>query len=294
MTGSRTDSSGGIEEFIEDNAFSIFPQIHKTERPDVVVSSLLEGKVAILEDGMPFALIAPITFWTSFQAAEDYYERFLYSTFIRLLRISLFILAGLLPSIFVAVTTFHPQLLPTNLLVSIAAAREGIPFPAVVETLLMEIVFEALREAGLHLPKPTGAAISIVGALVIGEAAVSAGIVSAPVVIVVGLTGISSFAIPRYNFAIAFRMLRFPILLLSGSLGLFGTVFGIVVILIHLVNLRSFGVPYFAPVAPQILGNLKDVLIRAPKWSLYSRPRCCRKDKKRIPKGQRPRPKRST
>lgn len=290
----QTDSSGGIEEFIEDNPFSPFPQIQNTERPDVVAASLLEGKVAIFEDGIPYVLVVPMTFWTSFQAAEDYYERFLYTTFIRWLRIILFNLAFLLPSIFVAVTTFHPQLIPLNLLVSIAAAREGIPFPAIIETFLMETVFEGLREAGLHLPKPTGAAVSIVGALVIGDAAVRAGIVSAPVVIVVGITGISSFAIPRYNFGIAFRMLRFPLLLLSGMFGLFGTIFGLMVILVHLVNLRSFGLPYYSPMAPQILGSLKDILIRVPKWSMYFRPRLIvGEDRERIPKGQMPSPKRS-
>ncbi len=290
----QTDSSSYIEEFIEDNSFSLFPQIQNTERPDVVAASLLEGKVAIFEDGIPLVLLVPMTFWTSFQAAEDYYQRFIYTTCIRLLRILLLNLSLMLPSLYVAVTTFHPQLIPMNLLVSIAAAREGTPFPAVVEALLMEIMFEGLREAGLHLPKPIGAAVSIVGALVIGEAAVRAGIVSSSIVIVVGTTGISSFAAPRYNFGIAFRMLRFPLLILSGTLGLFGTVFGLIAILIHLVNLRSFGIPYFSPVAPQIPSSLKDILIRAPKWSMNFRPRLIvGADKKRIPKGQQPSPKRS-
>lgn len=150
-----------------------------TERPDIVAANLMEGKIAILTDGTPQALLLPITFWTAFQAA-----------------------------LYVAITTFHPQLLPTNFLLSITSAREGVPFPAVIEALLMEFLFEGLREAGVRLPKAVGSAVSIVGALVIGEAAVTAGIVSAPMVIIVTITGIASFVIPRYNMGITFRILH--------------------------------------------------------------------------------------
>ncbi|MCL6631152.1 MAG: spore germination protein [Alicyclobacillus herbarius] len=265
--------SGYIEEFIEDSPWSPFPQIQNTERPDVVAASLLEGKVAIFVDNTPFVLVVPMTFWTGLQAAEDYYERSLYTTAVRFVRYGLFIISLLLPSLYVAATTYHPQLIPTNLLISIMAAREAIPFPTAVEVLIMEVMFEALREAGIRLPQPIGSAVSIVGALVIGEAAVQAGIVSAPTVIVVAATGISSFAIPRYNLGIAHRLLRFPLLLLAATLGLYGVMFGVVAIIIHLVNLRSFGVPYFSPVAPQLPADLKDVLIRAPRWALHGRPK---------------------
>uniref|UniRef100_UPI00301AD54D spore germination protein n=1 Tax=Bacillus cereus TaxID=1396 RepID=UPI00301AD54D len=186
--------SAFIEEFIEDQPFSPFPQIQNTERPDAVCASLLEGKVAILVDNTPFVLIVPMTFWTGLQAAEDYYERSIYTTFVRWIRLILINISLFLPSLYVAITTFHPKLIPTNLLISIAAAREGIPFPAVIEALMMEFLFEGLREAGVRLPKPVGSAVSIVGALVIGQAAVQAGIISAPVVIVVATTGIASFA----------------------------------------------------------------------------------------------------
>ncbi|MGZ7442729.1 spore germination protein [Paenibacillus sp. TH7-28] len=285
--------SGYIEEFIEDAPWSPFPQIQNTERPDIVSASLLEGKVAILVDNTPFVLIVPMTFWSGLQAVEDYYERSVYTTFIRLIRYFLLNISLLLPSLFVSLSTFHQQLIPTNLLISIAAAREGVPFPTVIETLLMELMFEGLREAGIRLPKPIGSAVSIVGALVIGQAAVQAGIVSATVVIIVATTGISSFVIPRYNLGTAYRMLRFPILILAGVLGLYGVIAGIFIIAIHLLGLRSFGVPYMSPMAPQISGNLKDVFIRTPRWSMPRRPLLnSGPNKKRVPEGRRPSPRR--
>jgi hypothetical protein len=178
----------------------------------------------------------------------------------------------LLPALYVAVTTFHQEMIPTNLLFSVAASREAIPFPAFVEALIMEISFEALREAGIRLPKLVGQAVSILGALVIGQAAVEAGIVSAPVVIIVSMTGIASFTIPRFNMAISIRLLRFPLMILAGMFGLYGIVLGTIFVLTHLVKLRSFGVPYFTPLAPINLRELKDVFIRAPWWALEKRP----------------------
>lgn len=284
--------SGYIEEFIEDVTWSPFPQVQNTERPDIVCASLLEGKVAIIVDNTPFALIVPMTFWTGLQAVEDYYERSIYTTFIRLIRYSLFNIALLLPSMYVALSTFHQQLVPMNLLISIANSREGVPFPTFVETLLMEFMFEGLREAGIRMPKAVGSAVSIVGALVIGQAAVQAGIVSAPVVIVVATTGIASFAIPRYNFGTAYRLLRFPMLILAGLLGLYGIIGGVFLMIIHLLGLRSFGVPYMSPVVPQVTRSLKDVFIRAPRWSMTKRPSFSSGNKTRVPEGQQPSPKR--
>ncbi|MBP1973092.1 spore germination protein [Cohnella thailandensis] len=285
--------SGYIEEFIEDSTWSPFPQIQNTERPDIVCAALLEGKVAILIDNTPFVLIVPMTFWTGLQAVEDYYERSIYTTFVRFVRYSLFNIALLLPSLYVALSTFHQQLIPTNLLISIANSREGVPFPTFVETLLMEFMFEGLREAGIRMPKAVGSAVSIVGALVIGQSAVQAGIVSAPVVIIVATTGIASFAIPRYNFGTAYRLLRFPVLVLAGLLGLYGIVIGVFLLIIHLINLSSFGVPYMSPVVPQVPNGLKDVFIRAPRWTMNRRPALFSgRNKTRIPKGQQPSPKR--
>jgi hypothetical protein len=264
--------SGYIEEMIEDNPFSPFPQILSTERPDVVVSNLLEGRVAILVDGTPFALVAPTTLYSLLQSSEDYYQRFLIGTMIRWLRFIFVVISLLLPSLYVAVSTFHHEMVPTPLLLSMASSREQVPFPALVEALIMEITFEALREAGIRLPKQVGAAVSIVGALVIGQAAVQAGIVSAPMVMVVAITGIASFTIPRYTAGIALRMLRFPVILLAGSLGLMGVMLGVIFILIHLCTLRSFGVPYLTPMAPMKPREMKDVLIRAPWWMMNTRP----------------------
>ena len=190
-----------------------------------------------------------------------------------------------------AVITFHHEMMPTSLLLSIAEAREGVPFPALVEAMAMEITFEVLREAGIRLPKPVGQAVSIVGALVIGEAAVRAGLVSAPMVITVAITGIASFAIPRYNASTAVRMLRFPLILLAGSLGMFGIVAGLSGILLHLCSLRSFGVPYLSPLGPMDWQGLKDALIRTPQWSMRLRPRLIsRQNRVRVGKGLAPGP----
>ncbi|WP_328702660.1 spore germination protein [Alicyclobacillus suci] len=285
--------SAYIEELIEDAPFSPFPMVQNTERPDVVIANLLEGKVAILVDGSPFVLIAPQTFWGALQAAEDYYDRFIYVSFIRILRFGLLWISLLLPSIYVALTTFHPQLMPTNLLLSFVAARELSPFPAVVEALLMEVMFEALREAGIRLPRAVGSAVSIVGALVIGQAAVQAGIISAPMVIVVSTTGIASFALPRYQFGTSFRLLRFPMLLLAGTLGFYGIALGLMAMMTHLVTLRSFGIPYWGSLQFSVFGNLKDTIFRFPIWMRNKRPNILmEEDSTRIPVGQKPSPKR--
>ena len=264
--------SGYIEEWIEDNPFSPFPQMQNTERPDVVAALLLEGRVAIFVDGTPFVLLAPINLFGALASPEDYYERYLIATMVRWLRFIFAVVSLTLPSLYVAITTFHPDFLPIPLLISIAAARENTPLPAAVEAFFMEITFEALREAGVRLPKAIGQAVSIVGALVIGQAAVQAGIISAPMVIIVSITGIASFTIPRFNFAIALRMLRFPIILLSGALGIFGLILGILAILIHLCGLRSFGVPYLMPIAPFHFSGMKDTFVRAPRWAMMRRP----------------------
>lgn len=264
--------SGYLEEFIEDSPYSPFPQIQNTERPDVVAAALLEGKFAILTDGSPFALLAPINLWQALQAAEDYYERYIIVSALRLLRYLFLNFALFLPALYVAVTTFHPEMLPTKLLLSVAASREVTPLPAVAEALIMEITFEALREAGVRLPKTVGSAISIVGALVIGQAAVAAGIASAPMVIIVSITGIASFCIPRFNFAISIRLLRFPLIILAGTIGLFGIVTGLLAIAIHLSTLRSFGKPYLAPVSPFDGKGILDTFFRAPRWIMTQRP----------------------
>ena len=238
-----TDSileSGYIEEFIEDEPFTPFAQMNVTERPDKVAGGLLEGQVAILVDNTPFVLTVPYTFPQFLGSPEDYYNRYPWATFVRLLRIITLMIAMLGPSVYVAITSFHQEMIPTSLLISIASSREGIPFPAFMEAVLMEATFEILREAGVRLPRPVGPAISFVGALVIGEAAVTAKLVSPIMVVVVALTAIASFTIPSLEGSIAIRLVRFPIIFLAGALGLFGVMVALLAILIHLCALRSF------------------------------------------------------
>jgi Bacillus/Clostridium GerA spore germination protein len=265
--------SGYIAEFIEEAPLSPFPQIQDSERPDVVTAGLLEGKVAILSDGTPFVLILPITFWDGLQAPDDHYERFGFVVARRVVRYIMTLVSLTLPAVYVAVTTYNPDMLPGPLYQSIATARERSPFPTVIEVTLAEFVFEGLQEAGLRMPAQLGPIVSIVGALVIGEAAVRADFVSAPIVIMVAMTGIASYVIPRYGFGTPFRLLRFGLLLLAGIFGVYGLSVGMIAILIHVVTLDSFGVPYFTPVAPLILNHLKDVLIRTPRWRRHSRQR---------------------
>ena len=264
--------SAMLEEFLEDDPYSPFPQVIPTERPDIVAAHLLEGRLAILVDGSPFALIVPVSLWSLLQASEDYYERYFIGSFLRGLRYVLAPLALLGPALYVAITTFHQEMLPTQLLLTVAATREGIPFPSVVEALMMELMFEALREAGVRLPRNVGQAVSIVGALVIGQAAVQAGLVSAPMVIIVAITGIASFAFPRFNLGITVRLLRFPVMILASTFGLYGIVIGVLLILIHVTGLRSFGMPYTAPVSPLVPSSLRDVVIRPPAWWRSHRP----------------------
>ncbi|SEC55166.1 spore germination protein [Paenibacillus sp. GP183] len=257
--------SGYIEEAIEDTHFSPFPQMLTSERPDVVAAGLLEGKVAILTNGTPFALIVPMTFWDGLQAPDDYYERFMFVSLNRWIRYVFAVFSVTFPSVFIALTNFHPEMVPPKLMMSIASLREKAPFPTVIEVFIMEFMFEGLREAGIRLPKQIGPLVSIVGALVIGEAAVRAGIISAPIVIVVSAAGISSFVIPRYRFGFPLRMIRFPLLILSGVLGLFGVAIGMIAIIIHLIHLSPFGVPYLTPLAPLNTRSLMDLLLRWPR-----------------------------
>ncbi|WP_261381610.1 spore germination protein [Paenibacillus cremeus] len=265
--------SGYIEESIEDTQLSPFPQIQVTERPDVVAAGLLNGRVAILTNGDSCTLVVPMTFWEGLQAPDDFYERFLFTTLIRWIRYFFALFSMLLPSVYIALTNFHQEMVPQKLMLTIASLREKSPFPTIIEVFMMEVMFEGLREAGIRLPKQIGPLVSIVGALVIGDAAVRAGIISAPIVIVVSAAGIASFIIPRYRFGYALRMLRFPLLILSGLFGLFGLATGILTILIHLIQLSPFGTPYLTPVAPQITRRLKDVWMRPPrKRAVYNEP----------------------
>ncbi|WP_260412493.1 spore germination protein [Alkalihalobacillus sp. TS-13] len=264
--------SGFIEEWIEDNFLSPFPQLSHTERPDKVSADLMQGKVAILLDGTPFVLVAPFTFGNSLQSPEDHYERWIVASLIRLLRYIGAFIAVFLPSLYIALVSFHPGLIPSKLAFSIAASREGVPFPAYMEAFLMELTMELLREAGIRLPKPIGQTIGIVGGLVIGEAAVAAGIVSPIMVIIVAVTAVSSFSMPSYSTAFAFRILRFGFMGAAALFGLYGIILGYIIVNIHLVNLKSFGVPYSTPFAPGFTQDWKDLIFRAPITALSKRP----------------------
>ncbi|ASS96715.1 spore germination protein [Peribacillus simplex] len=265
--------SGYIEELIQDETYSPFPTIYYSERPDVIAAELLEGKVAILVDGTPIVLVVPALFISFIQSAEDYYQRADISTLIRMLRFIAIFIALLGPSLYIAITTYHQEMLPTPLLINLASQREGVPFPAFIEALMMEGAFEILREAGLRMPKAIGQAISIVGTLVIGTAAVEAGIVSAAMVIVVAITAISSFVLPAFSLSMSIRMLRFPMMALAASFGIFGLVVGFIALVLHLCSLRSFGVPYMSPFGPFIRDDMKDTFIRVPRLGMFSRPR---------------------
>lgn len=260
--------SGYIEQYIEDQPFSLYPTVDYTEKPDVVAGKILEGRVAIVIDGTPFVLTVPMLFIESFQTAEDYYHRPIYSSFIRIVRFVAYFISVFTPAIYIALTNFHQELIPTRLLLSIIKAKEGTPFPIFFETLIMVLAFEFLREAGIRLPRSVGQAISIVGALVMGEAAVSAGIVGAPVVIVIAITAVCSFLLPTQNNSST--VIRFLMMLCASMFGWFGISMGFFALLIYLATIQSFGVPYFDSLSN--IYDLKDTFFRFPLWANNKRP----------------------
>lgn len=264
--------TGDIEQFIEDSFLSPFPQLQHTERPDKAAAALMEGRVVILVDGTPFVLLAPATFSQFFQSTEDYYQRWEISSFLRALRVVASYLATFAPALYVALVSYHPGLLPGPLALSIAASREGMPLPILLEALAMEFFFEVFREAGTRLPRAVGQTVGIVGGLIIGEAAVMARLVSPATVIVVAVTAMASFVIPAYDLAISFRLLRFPILLAGGILGLFGVMLSFILINIHMVALKSFGTVYLSAFVPYRPRSWRDLLVRAPLRALQERP----------------------
>ncbi|WP_287896215.1 spore germination protein [Dehalobacter sp.] len=265
--------SSYLEEFISDEPISLFPLVQYTERPDRTAASLFEGRIAIMVDNSPSALIIPCTFVTLIQASEDYYYSALFASFARLGRFMAINITLLVPAVTVAVFSVNQSLIPISLLNTVAGARENLPLPISLEIFLMELVFELLREAGVRLPRTVGQAISTVGGLVIGQAAVDAGIVSPTSVVVVGLTAVASFTFPDYNVGTSIRIIRFGLIIMASVFGIVGIIFGLMILLTHLCSLRSFGVPYLSPIAPLTLRDLKDTLIRAPWWAMSTRPR---------------------
>lgn len=277
--------SGYIEEFIEDNPYSPFPQVMITERPDKVAANLLEGRIAILTDGSPMVIIAPAVFVQFYQSPEDYYERAIYGTGVRFFRLIGFIMGTTLPALYVALISFHHQLIPSRLILTIAKAREGVPFPAVVEALMMEITLDLIREASIRLPGNIGQTIGIVGALVLGQAAIQAKIVSPVMVVIVALTGIGAYIAPNFSTSYSMRLIRYPMIIAAAVYGAYGVALFWLFILIHLCTLESFGVPYLSPVAPFKTSFFKDTIFRIPLWWMRTRSNTPKvKDKRRLGK----------
>ncbi|MED3937403.1 spore germination protein [Priestia megaterium] len=263
--------SNYIEEFIRDDRTTIFPLLLNTERPDAVVGNLLEGRIAIIVQGTPFVLIAPAIFSQFFQSPEDYYQNYYISSFLRILRLGSFFLSMYASAIYLALITHHQGLIPNTLMVSLMAQRERVPFPAIVEMIVMELAFEMLREAGIRMPRAIGPAVSIVGALILGQAAVEAGFVSAAVVIIVAISAISNFTLPSTSIVNAARGFRFILILISAFIGLYGILLMTLCIWLHISSLRSFGIPYFSPFAPFDFKEQKDTLVRFSLPSLLKK-----------------------
>ena len=267
--------SGMVEQLTEEKWYSPFPQFQTTQRPDRAAMAVLEGRVVLLCDNSPSALVLPTDYNSLLKTSDDYFNRFEIASLERFIRYVASVFALIFPALYLAVTNFHTQLLPTSLLLSFAAARQGVPFPAVVEVLLMELSFELLREAGVRLPGAMGNTIGIVGGLIIGQAAVDANLVSPIVVIVVAFTALSSFAIPNEELATAFRILKFYMIGMSAWLGMFGFLVSALSIFIHLASLKSFGIPYLMPYVGAELNDYedeRDSLIRYPMAMLKKRP----------------------
>ena len=276
--------SGMVEQLTEDVWYSPFPQFQTTERPDRAAAALLEGRILVLCDNTPVGLLLPTTMNSLLQTGDDYYGNFQIASLLRCVRYLAVFLAFSMPGLYLAVTCFHPQLLPVNLVLSMAQAREGVPFPAMAEVLLMEGAFELMREAGLRMPGPIGNMIGIVGGLIIGQAAVTANLISPIIVIVDALTALGSFSIPNEELSEAFRIMKYGVIILCGLFGIYGFAAGWLALLIHLAGLKSFGIPYLMPFVARERDGISrwtDGLLRAPMRRMDRRPVYARRDERR-------------
>ncbi|GHU74540.1 spore germination protein [Clostridia bacterium] len=272
----RTDAifdSGYISQFIESRPFSLFPQTQVTERPDKASAAIMEGRIVIVVDNSPFVVIVPATLTTFFQSSEDYYEKFQIMTFLRALRYACAFIAATLPAFYIA-ALYNPSEVSALLVFKMAQARAHVPVPAALEVLLMDIGFELIREASIRLPSPIGSTLGIVGGIIVGQAAVEAGLVSPIVVIIISLTGIAGFAIPNVSFVASIRLVKYFLILSTWFLGMFGFYAGVLVVLTHLASLSSFGIPYIFPICSSEVGktDLKDTIFRAPLFHMKKRP----------------------
>ena len=265
------EDSTSLKQYIEDSSLSLFPQFYITELPNRLSYTIQEGKIGVLVENSPLSFIGPSTFFSFFQSMEDIYMNWAAGTFLRILRMFATVAALLLTPLYVAVVTFQYELIPTQLLVSIGQSRSAVPFPPILEAILIELLIELLREAGARLPTKVGQTMGIVGGIVIGTAAVEAGLTSNILIIVVAMSALASFTTPNYLMGTSFRVLRFPMILLAGLFGLIGIMFGICFLLIHLLKLTSLGRPYFAPVYPLKLKDFNNVFFRLPPDKNYNR-----------------------
>lgn len=261
-----------LSQFVKDHPNSAFPVFQTSERPDLAISKLNEGKILVITDQSPSVFSAPASFFEFFTSPDDYYTMWPAGTFQRILRYFALVLTISLTSLYVAITTYHYEMIPQNLLESLTESRSRVPFPPLIEALIMEITIEMLREAGARLPTKIGQTIGIVGGIVIGTAAVQAGFTSNILIIAIAMSAIASFVVPSYTMSGSIRLIRFGLLILTGMLGNFGFVAGLAVLIIHLSNLTSLGAPYMIPAAPIKPGDWLDIFVRGPFWSLKSRP----------------------
>lgn len=277
-----------ISRYIGDGPWSPFPTIQPTERLDMVLFGLVSGRFALVSDGTETGLLVPTRYADLMVSPEDYYLSPYMASFGRLMRYVGGIVAVTLPSLYIALVTVHPELIPTPLALAIARSRTGVPFPTFLEVLLMELTIELIREAGLRLPSSLSTAVTIVGALVLGQAVVAAGIISAPVVIVVAVTALASFVMPQYETAFTIRLLRFPVMVLAAVTGLLGIVWYLSILLAHMCQLRSIGVPYLSPFAPIRTDGLGDSFVRIPVWRSLLRPTTAQANRQRRARTARP------
>ncbi|MFD1957493.1 spore germination protein [Paenibacillus thailandensis] len=265
-------NTGELGEFIEDSPFALMPQLILTERPDTAASQILQGRCVVVVDGSPTVLVAPVTFLAFFQTVDDYSTRWSISTFLRLLRLFAFFAAVFLPGIYIAVISFHFEIIPVRLLMTLGESRGQVPFPPFVEALIMELTLEMLREAGVRLPAPIGQTSAIVGGIVIGQAVVQAGLISNVMVIVVAFTAIASFIMPNQDMVAAVRLMRFLMMMLATWFGFVGLVIGLMTLVGRLISLNSLDMPYSTPIAPFRSADWKDTFLRVPLWLMNSRP----------------------
>lgn len=265
-------NTGELAELVEDSSASPFPQMLMTERPDAAASQLLQGRIVVVVDRSPSVMVAPISFTSFFQSVDDYSTRWSIATFLRLLRLFAFGIAAFLPAFYIAVTSFHYEVIPFKLLLTLGESRGQVPFPPFVEAVFMEITLEMLREAGVRLPAPVGQTVGIVGGIVIGQAIVQAGLVSNIMVVVVAFTAIASFILPNYDLVAAVRLIRFCLMIAAALFGLVGIMIGIMILIAHLLALHSLGRPYFSPFGPVRFSDWKDAFMRVPLWMMNERP----------------------